>query len=153
MNTENEEVLLRSNDEAETSVREHRDEQRNREHHRMSRRERDHRHARNVSSREREQDSHRPHHHSSSRTHQTSHNTASSTHTRRRSRSTEQTIQAPKRKSKYNCNSSSCIQSLIILLFFYSRTLLQMWQARAHKEELQEPNQEKTTETTCAIYI
>ena len=145
--------ILRSNEETEISVREHQDEQRNRHHHRMTRRERDHRHARNVHSRQREDDSHRHRHHTCSRSHETSRYAASSTHTRRPSRSTPQTIQPAKRKSKYNYNSSSCIQSLLILLLFCSRTLLQMWEVGPHKKQLHKPNEEKTTETACAIHI
>ena len=153
MNTENEDVLLRSNDETEISVREHQDHQTNRHHHRMSRRERDERHSRNAHSAQRQDDSHRHRRHTSSRSHETSHYRASSTHTRRPSRSTRQATEPAKRKSKHNYNSSSCIQSPLILLPFCSRTLLQMWEVGPHKEELHKPNKEKTTETPCPIHL
>ena len=136
MNTENEEILLRSNDEREIPAWEQQDEERTRHQHRMTRRQRDDRHARNLHARQREDNSHRNHHHSSSRSHETSRHAVSSTHSRTPARTTRHTIQPAKRKSKYNYNSSSCIQNLLTVLSFCSRTLLQMRQIGSHKKGL-----------------
>ena len=126
MNTENEDILLRSSaQERQIPAREDQVETRTRHQHRMTRRERDNRHARNVHSRHNQDDeSRRNDHRSSSRSHQTNRETVSSTHNRTHSSTAAHKIQPAKRKSKYNYNSSSYIDNPLTVLSLRSRTLL-----------------------------